>query len=400
MSPDNKCTIPGEPISTLMRYIPILFDLQSTPAPPIGSSDINLLFPPQSLSIFELVAELSISVWNFSLAAIPIPLISRFTISSERQPELLKLRAKIDLALCAMSWDIVIGIWNLKRDNARMKKALEEGGQLVPDINPSKLPRSNEEQTASPAPSRVDRKPRSDAITRLERRRGASPPLIPQTPEHSPSPSDSGGSSSSDHKRLENLSSRTPSRSTRAPHNVKEREIPQALPGPSPGSGSEPEPESDWFDVSPRKAGQQGEDHEKIQRWYSRSPRRSSESESESSSSTSSRESDHLPTPYSIPLSLPSVPDYELKPRKFPIPLHGDDIYRFSRKSDRWLIDDCNPNHQEEEVTGLMRFPIVVDIVETVTSPVIALGLFVGVLMIYIWSFELDMKSTRTAVVV
>lgn len=64
------------------------------------------------------------------------------------------------------------------------------------------------------------------------------------------------------------------------------------------------------------------------------------------------------------------------------------------------MIDDCNPNYQEEEVTGLMRFPIIVDIVETVTSPVIALGLLVGVLMIYVWWFELDMKRTRTVVVV
>jgi hypothetical protein len=142
--------------------------------------------------------------------------------------------------------------------------------------------------------------------------------------------------------------------------------------GPPQGS------ESDWFDVSPRRKPSLGEDHEKISRWYSRSPRRSSESDS-----TTSAESDHLPTPFSLPVTLP-LPSNESPTADRHIPaksvepvddhvLHYTPIESIRKDS---YVAEC----QKEPTSSLMA-----DVVETATSPFIALGLLIGLAMLMMW---------------
>jgi len=309
--------------------------------------------------------------------AIPIAFLSRFTISSSRQPEFSRLKAKINLALCAMSWDLVIGIWRLKRDNARLYRALEEdGAELIPDIILGRSTKSQEDREVS-TPDRSSRRksPKVDDITKLERRRGASPTPF-QTLESSHSGSGSSGGSSPCAKRSSPPSS---SRKRKAPavQSSTSRHTIYGLDrhtqsGPPRGS------ESDWFDVSPRRRPSLGEDHEKISRWYSRSPRRSSESDS-----TTSGESDHLPTPYSPaePLPVPSndspSPDRQT-PEKVNDPIDDHVLHYHPIASIR-----------NEEVDAECRKGVPasfrINVVEILTSPYIALGLLIGLALLMMW---------------
>jgi len=328
--------------------------------------------------ILDLIFELFVSIWNFYIDAIPIAFLSRFAISSSRQPEFSRLKAKINLALCAMSWDIVIGIWRLKRDNARLYRALEEdGAELIPDIILGRSTRSHERQEVStPDRSRRNRNsPKVDDITKLERRRGASPTPF-QTLESSHSGSGSGGSSSPNVKH-----SNTPSSSRkRKASPVQSSKSRQTIYGLDQHiqSGTLQGSESDWFDVSPRRKSSLGEDHEKISRWYSRSPRRSSESDS-----TTSRESDHLPTPFSVhaPLPLPcnesptaqrQIPEKSFEPVDDHV-LHYTPIE--SIRQDNFVAES------KKDLTSLLM----AGVVETATSPVIALGLLIGLAMLMMW---------------
>ena len=369
--------------------MPNLLNLPTTPAPPITSSDINSLFPSEMV-ILDLVAELFISIWNFYIDAIPIAFLNRFTISSSRQPEFSRLKAKINLALCAMSWDIIIGIWRLKRDNARLYRALEEdGAQLIPDIILARSTRSHEDREVSTPdrPRRNRKSPKVDDITKLERRRGASPTPL-QTLESSASGSDSSGSSSPTANRSSLPSS---SRKRKAPpvQSSKSRQMIYGLDqhiqtGPPQGS------ESDWFDVSPRRKPSLGEDHEKISRWYSRSPRRSSESDS-----TTSAESDHLPTPFCLPVTLP-LPSNESPtadrhiPEKSVEPVDDHALHYTPIESGRKdnFVAEC----QKEPTSSLMA-----DVVETATSPFIALGLLIALGMLMIW-WRLDPPESAVVV--
>jgi hypothetical protein len=384
-----------EPISTLIKSLPALFGLSSTPAPPISSSDIKSLFPSDDISITSLIIQVLIILWNTFIALVPITFVSRFTISSDRLPEYRKLQARINLALCALSWDLVIGIWHLKRDNARLTKAVEEGTGLKPDLEVSKPNDSQLHEQGTVTPKRSNRKresPRSE-ITKLERRRGASPPPLDQTPESSPSPTSSSTSSDRSIRRSAFYSLQTSKRITNDPRYQPSQvtllesssrpsgirtsgngQDQQAQPGPSAGS------ESERFAISPRKRDTTRPDYEKISKWYSRSPRRSSDS-------SSSSESDHLPTPYQVPVSLPQTdftptPENQVDtPTK---PIRDADRYAFSYKSDRWLIDDCTPGFVEEEVTGLMSIPIVAGLVEYFTSFVIVVPLIMMVGMYWL----------------
>jgi hypothetical protein len=284
------------------------------------------------------------------------------------------------MALCAMSWDIVIGIWRLKRDNARLYRALEEdGAELIPDIILARSTRSHERQEVSTPdrPRRNRKSPKVDDITKLERRRGASP-TPPRNLESSPSELGSSGSSSPNANRSGPPSS---SRKRKAfpGQSSKSRQTIYGLDqhiqsGPPQGS------ESDWFDVSPRRKPSLGEDHEKISRWYSRSPRRSSESDS-----TTSRESDHLPTPFfvppPVPLPLPSN-DSPSPNRQTPVKvkdpvdnhvLHYTPIESIRKDN---FVAEC----QKELPSSLMA-----DVVETATSPVVALGILIGLAMLMMW---------------
>jgi len=311
--------------------------------------------------------------------AMPIAFLSRFTISSRRQPEFSRLKVKINLALCALSWDIVIGIWRLKRDNARLYRALEEdGAELKPDIILGKSTRSRESQDVS-TPDRSRRKRRSpklDDIAKLERRRGASPsPLRPL--KGSPSGSGSSGSSSPSIRR----SSPSSSPRKRKAHPTQPSKNLRMIYGLDQHTQTSPprDPGSDWFDVSPRRRPSLGEDHEQIKRWYSRSPRRSSESDS----STTSGESDHLPTPLSV-RSPPSLPSYDSPPPEPRTPEKVNDP-----------VDDHILPHIEREKSLKPELQIecreeptssfVFDLLEFLTSPIIALGLLIGLAMLFIW---------------
>jgi hypothetical protein len=328
--------------------------------------------------ILDLIFELFISIWNFYIDAIPIAFLDRFTISSSRQPEFSRLKAKINMALCAMSWDIVIGIWRLKRDNARLYRALEEdGAELIPDIILARSTRSHERQEVSTPdrPRRNRKSPKVDDITKLERRRGASP-TPPRNLESSPSELGSSGSSSPNANRSGPPSS---SRKRKAfpGQSSKSRQTIYGLDqhiqsGPPQGS------ESDWFDVSPRRKPSLGEDHEKISRWYSRSPRRSSESDS-----TTSAESDHLPTPLSVPPYLP-LPSNESPTTDRHIPAKSvepvDDHVLHHTPIESIRKDNFVAECQKEPTSSLMA-----DVVETATSPVVALGLLIGLGMLMMW---------------
>jgi len=309
--------------------------------------------------------------------AIPIAFLSRFAISSSRQPEFSRLKAKINWALCAMSWDIVIGVWRLKRDNARLYRALEEdGAELIPDIILGRSTRSHEDREIStPDRSRRRKSPKFDDITKLERRRRASPTPF-QTLESSHSGSGSSGSSSPNAKHSNTPSS---SRKRKSPpvQSSKRRQTIYGLDqhiqsGPPQGS------ESDWFDVSPRRKPSLGEDHEKISRWYSRSPRRSSESDS-----TTSGESDHLPTPFCVhaPLPLPcnETPTAHRQIPEKSVELVDDHVLHYtpieSIRQDNFVAES------KKDPTSLLM----ADVVETATSPVIALGLLIGLAMLMMW---------------
>ena len=309
--------------------------------------------------------------------AIPIAFSSRFAISSSRQPEFSRSKAKINLALCAMSCDIVIGIWRLKRDNARLYRALEEdGAELIPDIILGRSTRSHRDREIStPDHSSLRKSPKVDDITKLERRRGASPTPF-QTLESSHSGSGSSGGSSPCAKRSSPPSS---SRKRKAPavQSSTSRHTIYGLDrhtqsGPPRGS------ESDWFDVSPRRKPSLGEDHEKISRWYSRSPRRSSES-----NSTTSRESDHLPTPYSPPEPLPvpsndsPSPDRQI-PEKVNDPVDWPVLHYTP-------IASIKSGEFDAECRKEIPSSFMVDVVETLTSPYIALGLLVALGMLMMW---------------
>jgi hypothetical protein len=281
-----------------------------------------------------------------------------------------------------MSWDIVIGIWRLKRDNARLYRALEEdGAELIPDIILARSTRSHEHQEVSTpdrSSSRRNRKsPKVDDITKLERRRGASPTPF-QTLESSPSGSGSSGSSSPTANRSSLPSSSRkrkafPVQSSKSRQTIYglDQHIQSRLP-----QGSE----SDWFDVSPRRKPSLGEDHEKISRWYSRSPRRSSESDS-----TTSAESDHLPTPFfvppPVPLPLPSN-DSPSPNRQTPVkvkdPVDNHVLHYTPIESIR--KDDFVAECQKELPSSHMA-----DVVETATSPVVALGILIGLAMLMMW---------------
>jgi len=311
--------------------------------------------------------------------AMPIAFISRFTILSSRQPEFSRLKVKINLALCALSWDIVIGIWRLKRDNARLYRALEEdGAELIPDIMLGKSRKSNESQDVS-TPDRSRRKRRSpkvDDIAKLERRRGASP-----SPLRSLKGNRSGsGSSGSSSPSIRRSSSSAPPRKRKA-HPIQPSKNLRTIYGLDQHTQTSPQRDSgsDWFDVSPRRRPSLGEDHEKIKRWYSRSPRRSSESDS----STSSGESDHLPTPLCVrsPLSLPSRDSPSPEPRtpeKVNDPVDDHILPHIERE--KFLKPAFQIECQEDTTSSF-----VADLLEFLTSPIIALGLLIGLAMLLIW---------------
>jgi hypothetical protein len=277
-----------------------------------------------------------------------------------------------------MSWDIIIGIWRLKRDNARLYRALEEdGAELIPDIILARSTKSYERQEVStPNRSRRNRKsPKIDDITKLERRRGASPTPF-QTLESSPSGSGSSGSSSPDAKRL-NTPSSSRKRKAFPVQSSKSRQTIYGLDqhiqsGPPQGS------ESDWFDVSPRRKPSLGEDHEKISRWYSRSPRRSSESDS-----TTSGESDHLPTPFSLPVPLP-LPSNESPTADRHIPEKSvepvdDHVLHYTP------IESIRNEESDAECRKEVPSSLMIDVVEILCSPVVALGLLTGLGMLMMW---------------
>jgi len=183
-----------EPISTLIQSIPALFGSASTLAPPISSSDIALLFPSTTdVSFYTILAALMTTIWDLTLYMIPgSSYLRRFAlIPGSRQPECRKLKARLDLALCALCWDVVIGIWRLQRENKRLKRIVDDGEGLPPDIVISAADRTPQRTPRGHSPRRKLRHtPKLDDLTKLERRRGGSPPPSAST-ESSPSSSSS-----------------------------------------------------------------------------------------------------------------------------------------------------------------------------------------------------------------
>ena len=248
----------------------------------------------------------------------------------------------------------------------------------MPDIILGKSRRSHESHDVS-TPDRSKRKRRSpkvDDIAKLERRRGGSPSPLPPL-KGNPSGSGSSGSSSPSIRRS---SSSAPPRKRKAHPTQPSKDLrtiyrldQDTQTSPQRDSGS------DWFDVTPRRRPSLGEDHEKIKRWYSRSPRRSSESDS----STTSGESDHLPTPLSV-RSPPSLPSYDSPPPEPRTPEKVNDP-----------VDDHILPHIEREKSLKPELQIecreeptssfVFDLLEFLTSPIIALGLLIGLAMLFIW---------------
>ena len=379
-SSSTKRRAEKEPISTLIQKIPALFGLPSTPAPSISSSDIGALFSSDELFIPIIIIQLFIAVWNWYLAMIPIDFFTRLTIPVG-QSERSKLRSRVNWALCAVSWDTMIGIWHLQRDNRRLNRVLEGGGGMVADITIRPTCQTDQDRENPIKRLQRKRKTKPDDIALLEGKRGASPPLAVNREESSPSSSSS-----------------TPSVKLRNPRSSQSRaHQPDTYPHPSQPSQTartrlrngrklapparSPASESEWFDVSPRRLDREGQEYDKISKWYSRSP-------GSSSDSSTSEASDHLPTPQHVPISLPSY-DQAISPTPTKVTQHEpeDDGFRgFSRKSDRWLEEDCDPHHVEVEVKGLMSVPWIVNLVECVTAPVITLGLMIGLgLLVSSW---------------
>jgi hypothetical protein len=171
----------------VIQSIPSLFnsDLTANHLLSLNQTDISHLVP-SSVQVFSpsaLFVQIIHIIWELCLRAVPGADELR-TMSfgpGSKDLEQTKSLARVNLALCSLVWDIVIGIWRLGRENEQLRKMLKDGGGSVPaDIAVSPSVRSNtltsptkgtrRRQQSSPSESEAEQ------MDRLERKRGGSPP--------------------------------------------------------------------------------------------------------------------------------------------------------------------------------------------------------------------------------
>jgi len=292
--------------------------------------------------------------------------LRRFTlIPGSRQPEYRKLKARLDLALCALCWDVVIGIWRLQRESKRLKRIVDDGEGLPADIVISATNRTSQGTPRGQSPRRKLRHtPKSDDLTKLERKRGGSPPP-PASKESSPS-----SSSSSDPLPAIKRRSRSSGRSSSSvpprlgSMSQSKRISTRGAPRASPESGSE-----EWFDIRnanpvPSRPSDQGAEPS------SHPPSTTSPGPRHAGLDTG--ESEHQGPP------LSSV-DSNDKPQSRIMVKDGKPGW-WSHSSDHWLERDSSDDEK-----GFMQKSQVIALTQTIMAPIILSMLVMSVCLWWTW---------------
>jgi hypothetical protein len=170
-----------------IQSIPSLFnsDLSANHLLSLDQTDISRLVSStvQVFSAPALFKQIVNIIWELCLRAVPgaDELRSMAFGPGSRDLEQTRILARVNLALCSLVWDIVIGIWRLGRENEMLRKMLRDGGETVPaDIALS--PRVDSGSMTSPTRGTRRRQQSSpseseaEQMDRLERKRGGSPP--------------------------------------------------------------------------------------------------------------------------------------------------------------------------------------------------------------------------------
>lgn len=145
----------------------------------LASSDFVRLLPatlPTS-SIPSLVLRLLATTYRHIETYIPVlrhvtPASLRLNVDEEETQWL----ARLNLAMCALVSDVVLGIWRLRRDNDRLRAALASRGDHLPADIAISASAARDSKPPSQRTTSESSSAELDVLIQLERRRGGSPP--------------------------------------------------------------------------------------------------------------------------------------------------------------------------------------------------------------------------------
>lgn len=184
VSPTSRSHLtPMDPVMAVINSIPSLLNPDYAPKrhARLDSSDVSRLLPSSinvasASSLFMRIVSI---IWELWLRVIPgANELRTMTIGpGAKDLEQTKLLARVNLGLCSLAWDIVIGIWRMRRLNERLQRALEEGGQALPAnvVLGGSSSRSSTPDGSKNGDLSGGSESEADEIEVLERRRGGSP---------------------------------------------------------------------------------------------------------------------------------------------------------------------------------------------------------------------------------
>lgn len=170
------------PMIAVIGIIPSLLGLGTASVPtPLDFSDMSRLLPSRLdvASAGSLFVQIFNIIWELWIRVIPGTSEIRTMAFGPGAKDLqrTKLLARLNLGLCFLGWEVVIGIWHLRRKNERLRVALEEGGGSLPAdvvLGGSGSSTSTPDDFTNRAQS-MKFESEGDEIEVLERKRGGSP---------------------------------------------------------------------------------------------------------------------------------------------------------------------------------------------------------------------------------
>lgn len=145
----------------------------------LDPSDLARLTPSLRTvpTIAETAYQLLLAIFRTSAYLVPaLSLLAPASLLSKADPRQAQWHARLQLALCSLLSDIVVGLWRVRRENDRLRAALASRGDSLPaDMS---IPPARERVRATSRPTSSTSSEELDVLVELERRRGGSPPPV------------------------------------------------------------------------------------------------------------------------------------------------------------------------------------------------------------------------------
>lgn len=180
MPPNPKKRRRPTSIIDLLNSVPSLFG-NPTPSPiPLDPSDLARLAPSlrSPTTIAHTTYQVLLAIYRTSASVVPgLGKLTPISLQSDTDLILSAWRVRLQLALCSLLSETVVGIWRIRRENDRLRAALaSKGDQLPPDILLSPGSPKPDYRRPPSRPSSSTSSEELDVLVDLERRRGGSPP--------------------------------------------------------------------------------------------------------------------------------------------------------------------------------------------------------------------------------